>query len=257
MVDRAEVYIRITRHQRECIGIVAERQAIGYSALLDIGEMARGRRGHVGNAQRIRLMREVAIRVARREAPVARVVIARIREAHGRVHFLHLLRRQRQQVACVLLAEVRADLHGTGVVDELDLLGQLMHIDDCLLRLGDDAQDHILAHARIALDHERGDRYRDMAGFRTLDRSLLMGLLALRNLLLLLQQGILRIVELRQLIGRRRRCWRSCCLRHLRHHRPGTGAQRQADAHRQTARSLSGLHLFQDSHNPSTLSFNP
>ena len=120
--DLAEVDVRVAVGEVGAVTVLRQQGAVDDSGLLDIVPMAR--RGDVGDTERIGAARQVRVRVRRAHAPVARVVIAGVVDVDRDVLSLLLLDGQDEMVRAILLAlEIRIELRGIRVVDELQFLG--------------------------------------------------------------------------------------------------------------------------------------
>ena len=159
----AEIDVGVARRERPGVRALRHRDAVSERRLLHIFDVAGRRRRHEREADRVRLVRDVAVHVAQRRAPVARVVVARVRHGERRLLRMCLFRRERQDVARRAALEVGMRVHRAAVIEELHLLREAVDADDLFLRLGDDIRELGFRHAGIALDDELLDRDEEAA----------------------------------------------------------------------------------------------
>ena len=252
MVEAAEIDIRVAGRQRQRV-IIAHRQAVSEGALLHVGDMAARGRRHIGNAERVRIAADVAVHIARRDAPVARVVVAGVRHGDGRrLGFLPSdVNRQRVAIRRRSL-EVGADLHRTAVVDELDFFRELVDVHERLASFRHEAQDVGLRHAIVRFHGEGQDRHDDMAALRALHG---IGRMALSDFPLLCEEFLAGSIRFGKLVCGIGRC--SCRTRRFCGRAPSAAAQAGRDARNQRQSFCHAFRLMQspESHHDRVLSY--
>ena len=100
------------------------------------------------------MLREVRVRVRRRETPVARIIVAAVVHVQREMLGLLFLHVDREDVTAIFFrhGKVRAERGGLRVVEHLDLRRQFRNIDRLVLELRQHAADGILAPMLIAND---------------------------------------------------------------------------------------------------------
>ena len=136
--------------------MLREQRAVDERRLLDIVPVAG--RCDESDAEVVRALCQVAVRVGRAQTPVARVVVASVVHVHRDMLRLVLLHCHGEVIAPILLArEVCRQLRGIHVVDELELSGELRHIDLALTQHRHHAADHALTPLLVARERHAGD----------------------------------------------------------------------------------------------------